>query len=85
MSDLFLSTTGFVFPANNQFVQYVPETKVDISITKRLESNVDAFTKTSTIYYSPSANKAHSDYLVNKDFDSYVSMLNIASEVLRLS
>ncbi len=82
MSDLFLSTTGFVFPANNQFVQYVPETKVDISITKRLESNVDAFAKTSTIYYSPSANKAHSDYLVNKDFNSYVSMLNIASEVL---
>lgn len=82
-----LATSGFILPSNPYFDILGAEKIEDTSILNRnvvinADSSLSDYAKDNAIHYSTISNDAFHRYMTNKDFNSFIQMLDIATSVL---
>lgn len=88
MSDNYiLTTSGFILP-NNGYYAILDTNKLssDSIFSKTTviptDNNLVSYTKNNFIYQSPLANEAYKKYEATKSFDTFMTLVNIATEIL---
>ena len=82
-----LTTSGFILP-NNTYYSILDTSKLSsdsIFIKTTViptDNNLVSYTRNNFIYHSPLANEAYKKYEATKSFDSFMTLVNIATEIL---
>lgn len=82
-----LTTSGFILPDNKHYSVLTESKVMDTSIFNRSslvnsDSVIAELTKSNSVHHSEEANNVYKKYEINKSFEDYVGMLDIACEVL---